>query len=240
MGKCVIEAPRGGSHRRNVKIRAYGRITQDDEGYDYEGISKIPCSRKGAKLMTGDCKDFSDKLGPLRGYLENSCGRLWDAVWSEIKQTLGHAGRGVQHIVDAHINVAKHTYRHANGHVYTDDAKSYPHNAQVDYSYARYSQHDFYVEPETGILQKTIRVPRPVEHKPIKSIAISANSEYRLIDGLWYYREFRETEEKVFKGYVVNGVRQYEWVQSIAWTVKRQLGKKELKKLCRQLLSKRQ
>ena len=40
-GKQVIERPRRGSRTaRSAKAASYGRITQDSDGYDYEGLTQ--------------------------------------------------------------------------------------------------------------------------------------------------------------------------------------------------------
>src|SRR5438477_4317049 len=113
MGKCVIERPRRGSRTAlSAKVRHYGKIVEYDDGPDYDGLTRLPVSGKqeGYNKNLGD-KDFTDVLGPLHRYLRSSCGRLWDDVYSEIKQTLGKAGWGVQHILGVHLDVAVHTYR---------------------------------------------------------------------------------------------------------------------------------
>ena len=106
MGKCVIERPRRGSRTAaSAKARYYGEIVEYDDGPDYDGLTHLPVSRKqeGYCKKLGD-KEFTDVLGPLHRYLRSSCGRLWDDVYSEIKQTLGKAGWGLQHIISAHLD----------------------------------------------------------------------------------------------------------------------------------------
>lgn len=234
MGKEIIEAPRRGHHARSYKVRDFGRLTGrytgDPDDMDYEGLTRIPASWKNVVLASGDHKEFTDVLGPLNGYLEHACGRLWNDVYSEIKATLGNSGYALGHIVKEHITVAKHTYRHANGHVYSDDGQRYYSGTQVDYTYGRYSRWDYYVEPETGILRKSIRVPYPVEYKPIESIAIDGESRYALIKGIWYYCKYIEVEDQVFTG-IVAGIKHYRYEKRQVDIFKKQLNKKELKKL---------
>jgi hypothetical protein len=161
-GKQIIEAPRRGSGDGNVKARWFGKIIWTEDGWDYEGLTRIPASPKGAKLMFHDSKDFSDKLSIIHRYLRSSCGRLWDDVWSELSQALKVGGRGVQHIREAHINVARNTYRGIDGKVYVCDT----------YGISRIGgfRHEFYVEPETGILRQAdpfqkYKNPKPPEER---------------------------------------------------------------------------
>jgi hypothetical protein len=151
MGKCVIERPRRGSRTAlSAKARHYGKIVEYDDDPDYDGLTRLPVSRKqeGYNKKLGD-KDFTDVLGPLHKYLRRSCGRPWNDVYSEIKQTLGNAGWGVQHIISAHLDVATHTYRGVDGNVWVADRHGVQKVGGLYY--------DFYVEPETGILARKFR-----------------------------------------------------------------------------------
>src|SRR5216684_347717 len=151
MGKCVIERPRRGSATAlSAKARHYGKIVEYDDGPDYEGLTRLPVSSKqeGYNKKLGD-KDFTDVLGPLHRYLRSSCGRHWNDVYSEIKQTLGNAGWGVQHIITAHLDVAVHTHRGVDGSVWV--SHKYGVDKVGDFYY------DFYVEPETGSLREGAR-----------------------------------------------------------------------------------
>jgi len=101
---------------------------------------------------------------------------LWDDVYSEIKQTLGKAGWGVQHILGVHLNVAVHTYRGADGNVWISDGHGV-HKVGGFY-------YDFYVEPETGILREDARyqkrrsIARETERtKPLEAVPIEAYKE---------------------------------------------------------------
>jgi hypothetical protein len=122
MGKCVIERPRGSRTALSAKARHYGKIAQYDDGPDYDGLTRLPVSSKqeGYNKRLGD-KAFTDVLGPLHRYLRSNCGRRWNDVYSEVKHTLGNAGWGVQHIISAHLDVAIHTYRGADGSVWASD-----------------------------------------------------------------------------------------------------------------------
>jgi hypothetical protein len=59
-----------------VSQRHYGKIVEYDDGPGYDGLTRLPVSRKqeGYNKKLGD-KDFTDVLGPLHRYLRSSCGR---------------------------------------------------------------------------------------------------------------------------------------------------------------------
>jgi hypothetical protein len=231
MGKCVIERPRRGSRTAlSAKVRHYGKIVESDDGPDYEGLTRLPVSRKqeGYHKKLGD-KDFTDVLGPLHNYLRSSCGRLWDDVYSEIKQTLAKSGWGVQHIISAHLDVAIHTYRGVDGNVWISDKRGV-HKVGGFY-------YDFYIEPETGILCESARfrkwqsISREKERaKPLEVVPIEDGKEYRRIDGIWYLHEFAEVEVRTPVFLRGSFFRMNSEIQIISKS-KRQLGKKQLKKL---------
>lgn len=198
-GKVVIERPRRGSRTaRSAKARNYGTIWQDEEGYEYEGLTRLPVSRKqeGYNNKLGS-KSFSDLLGPLTKYMESSCGRLWDDVYSEIARTLGRSGsEGIRHIKDTHIDVEVNTYRGVDNEVW----------AQSDHGVYKISDSyripQFYVEPETGILRKAPLRKNFVWRERIDPnvIHLTADSDYRRIAGVWYYMEYGE-ESSPLKAY---------------------------------------
>jgi hypothetical protein len=231
MGKCVIERPRRGSRTAmSAKVRHYGKIVEYDDGPEYDGLTRLPVSRKqeGYYKKLGD-KDFTDVLGPLHRYLRSSCGRHWNDVYSEIKQTLGNAGWGVQHIISAHLDVAIHTYCGVDGNVWVSDKHGVN---QVSGFY-----YDFYVEPQTGILRegsqyrKWRSVAREKEGtKPLEFVPIEDGKEYRKIGGIWYLHEFTEVEVKTPMFLGGSFFRINSEIRIISKS-KRQLGKKQLKQL---------
>jgi hypothetical protein len=231
MGKCIIERPRSNSGAPSAKARDYGRFIHDDEGIDYDGFTHLPVSSKqeGYHKKLGS-KSFTDVLGPLHNYLRSSCGRPWNEVYSEIARVIGRgAGWGVRHILNAHLDVAINTYRGVDGNVYSCNK----------YGIDRVGgfRDDFYVEPETGILRPStqyrkwrVRHQAAIAAKPIEAIPIGDGTEYRKIAGIWYFRQYVETEIRtpiLFRG-VVN---RYEMTKVLVSEFKRQLGKKQLKDL---------
>ncbi len=233
MGKCVIERPRGNSRAPSRKARSFGKIVLTEDGYEYFGETKLPMAMNG-RAHGWDSKQFSDVLGPLQNYLQSSCGRPWDDVYSEIKKTLGHSGWAVEHIVRDHITVAVNTWRGISGKVW-DDAENGPETVSSSY------RTHFYVEPETGILRAS--PPRESYHAsrstyrnrfvqpPVESayVTLSPTSEYRWIKGIWYYQEYAREEQRVFDREDKHGNKYYRDVIVTTIKHKKQLNKKELR-----------
>lgn len=242
-GRQVIERARGGSSNPSAKARMYGKITLDDEGFDYEGFTKLSSSRRknyGLFPKLGE-KNLSDVLGPIYGYLRSKCGTPWDSVYSEIRRELGRSGsEGIRHIVDAHINVDTNCWRGVSGKVYSD-GKYGPQEVGKSYRTG-----DFYVEPETGLLREAVRSKswrredaekraagfvRDSNWQWVRRPIIVGNGQLEKIDGIWYYVEYGEIERKVLvkvKSETGPDVYRFDKIRDIL--VKRQLGKKELQK----------
>jgi hypothetical protein len=96
MAKVVTEAPRRGHANRSSK---WGRrLSKDEYALDDHGATRARVSRH--RQYGWNAKEFSDTLGPLRGYLRKQVGRPWDKVWSEITTTLDSRSLTGQHIFD--------------------------------------------------------------------------------------------------------------------------------------------
>jgi hypothetical protein len=73
MAKVVTESPRRGHSNRSSK---WGRrLTKGEYALDDHGASRAPVSRH--RQYGWNAKEFSDSLGPLRGYLRT---RLWPST----------------------------------------------------------------------------------------------------------------------------------------------------------------
>jgi hypothetical protein len=80
MKKVLTERPRHG------RFFSYHDFRQRDSRGDYDLLPSYQGMRRPYRLNWGDCKEFSDLLGPLIRYLHGCVGRRWDDVWSEICQ----------------------------------------------------------------------------------------------------------------------------------------------------------
>src|SRR6266545_4071579 len=96
MAKVVTEAPRRGHGNPSKK---WGRrLNKNEFDLDDHGASRAPVAPR--RQYGWNPKEFSDVLGPLRGYLRKQVGRPWDRVWSEITQTLDSRSLTGRHIFD--------------------------------------------------------------------------------------------------------------------------------------------
>jgi hypothetical protein len=166
----------------------YGEFVCVDGETEYEGLTRLPASRKQYSFFPklGE-KDFSDLLGPLKRYLRSSCGRSWNDVYSEICRAIGRTGGwGIRHILSAHLNVAINTYRAVDGNTYNCGKRGIE-KIGDGWSF------EFYVEPETGLLRytprKRVRYTEWRKHNP-NVVQISPGRDYRRIKDIWYYVEF--------------------------------------------------
>jgi hypothetical protein len=188
MGRVIIERPRRNSSAPSAKARWYGRIVSDADGFDYDGLTRLPSSSKQNSYFPklGD-KSFTDVLGPFERFLASSAGRPWNEVYSDIARILGSAGWGVRHILTAHLDVAVYTYRDPDGRIWHCDNRG---PEIVDGSYWT----RFYVEPESGILRKHPdaykRAWRPTDSRTTADLGMVPLDDGRWavqIQGLWFF-----------------------------------------------------
>jgi hypothetical protein len=142
MGRVVIERPRYGSSQRSPKIRHFrGQV---DRHGDYDGPVRLPSSRGKIEgfAATIEGKNFTDRLGPLRRYLQKNVGRPWDKIYGEARAALTTGGWGVEHVFHAHF------LREVDRDVFRDtDGQLISRRYGVDRKVA-----GFYVDPRTGLL----------------------------------------------------------------------------------------
>lgn len=157
---------------------------------------------------------FSENLAPLRRYLEAQVGRPWNKVYAEIRSRV-NADTAVQYHILQHLydRLAVTVWRDAVGELWYRERWG-----RVEPLIGRWGP-DLYVCPDTGLLKRVKRKPRPVQPdpQPDRLPASGPDHEYRDVGGQWY---------EVWWGSVnQNGT----WIRAIVQ--KRQLGYKELRKL---------
>ncbi len=147
MYKVIIDEPRPRSSTPNRKTRlrlngkefnslASEQLEDHDSGPDRMGMSMNSKHRD----RSSDSKDFSDRLGPLRRFLRSRVGRPWNAVHSEISNTLDNRT----------LVRGKHFWDHITGRAGEVDADCF---IDVDGTLTRaHSWRRFYVHPVTGLL----------------------------------------------------------------------------------------
>jgi hypothetical protein len=161
--KVLTERPRRGSDSRNLKTGVHFK------DYDAAKEDQYSLPKRGKMLMASrelgphdESKDFTDKLGPLRRWLQSQVGRNWDRVYSEIKQAFPNTNKQNHHLIETHLmheierNVLVEKSRKGR-RVYTVP--------QYGFGRRELCAGDIYVDPATHVLMRykkrsTADVPR--------------------------------------------------------------------------------
>jgi hypothetical protein len=132
MAKVVTEKPRRGhgnkseKHGGRLHRHDIDRALDDDDCFDDDlNLLPVRAGHSTSKIIPWsrhrniDNKDFSDLIGPLRGYLRKQRGRHWDDVYSELSRTLDKRSISGSHIWD-HIKqeITMETWMGVSGTIY--------------------------------------------------------------------------------------------------------------------------
>ncbi len=193
MGKVITERERARSWLPSSKDGKAVRWDGHDGNYDNQP--------KRAKISAHgqygwETKEFTDVLGPLKGYIQKNVGRPWNKVYSEMCKFLDKGKL-------THAHVFTHVYQWVGRNVILceDGAYREPHEMQ---SWRSSYAPDFYVHPKTGILRKNKRVKeskqeaverRKKEARERDQIDLADGSCYRRIDDIWYRLKVRPASE---------------------------------------------
>jgi len=225
--KLLTEQERSNSGAKSAK---WGQRLKYDPDSEYEDQPRrASSSRHQQERWTGEDKNLTDVLGPLRGYLRKNLGRPWDDVYSELCTGLDRRSVSGLHVF-SHLwqYVDKNCWIGAKtGKVYTDSNRG---PQTVD---------EFYVHPWTGLLCEVPRRRRrwwmaDTKPEPVTEIKLDEGKSYKQIEGIWYYTEW--TRIKLWRrrdNCPEHWKESWKWeqVEDQVFQKKRQLGKKELKKL---------
>jgi hypothetical protein len=187
MKKVIIERPRvGGGFCKPPQL--YIDPKRVDEDFDAG-----PGRESLTKKMGWDMKSQTDVLGPLKKFLQSNLGRRWDDVWSEIcehnKDWMGdHLKRHVGYMVETDVRITEQRDLTDNAGFHFDG---------------------FYVDPETGKLEKKER--QRWRYKPRPQTIFHLNgTDYYKYDGIWYrvvVKEWkREPADRYARHYHANDV----------------------------------
>lgn len=181
MARVIVERPR---HKpRNCRK---GRRPDDEDMPSHEGM------RRG-RALRGERKELNENLAPLRRYLARQVGRPWNKVYSEIAKNLRVDSTVQQHVRD-----------HLRDFVAVEPRRI----AYSRYMSATLWWQPFYVDPATGLLCRTDRLPEEKARRrrnrqrapaPVERIALGDNEELRLIAGLWYHVRLAPLPEPVYE-----------------------------------------
>jgi hypothetical protein len=170
MYEVIIERPRGGGGWGGKGRRARMRVRAEPE--------QAPLTEPMS--MSRGSKHLNENLAPLRRFLLSRVGRPWDAVHSEICAHLRVTSAVQKHVLD-HLRdmVYIHVVREGDG-LY--ELGRYGGKRVLGSRWAA-----VYVCPDSGLLKK-VPPPPPRSRPPVvrEVVPIDANSQYRKIDGLWF------------------------------------------------------
>jgi hypothetical protein len=170
--KVVIERARWGSRMRNLKTGWSTGSFDPEEEYPF------PRRASSSWNWNPHRKRFSDRLGPLRRYLEKQVGRPWRNVEGEFLKAL-----------DTSTVIGKHLWDHARAMVQTEVVMMPDGRA---HSLRGYPVRDLYVHPRTGLLRRQkaeFRDPHRERQERIAGIdkvVLDANVTAEKIQDLWY------------------------------------------------------
>jgi hypothetical protein len=105
LNKLLTERPRAGSAFRNRKTHLRFKSYDDskEDRYSLPKTGKMLMENRDFGPYDANSKEFTDKLGPLRRWLESQVGRNWDKVYSEIKQAFPNTNKQNHHLIDTHL-----------------------------------------------------------------------------------------------------------------------------------------
>ncbi len=168
--KVLTEQPRRGSGSRNLKTRACFK------DYDPAREDRYSLPKTGKMLMGNrdlgphdESKDFTDKLGPLKRWLNAQVGRNWDRVYSEIKQAFPNTNKQNHHLLDTHLL----------GYINRNAVVEKSEKGRRVYSMDGYAGQrelwpgDIYIDPETHVLMRYQKRPATVFNRSRNSFAQS-------------------------------------------------------------------
>jgi hypothetical protein len=178
MAKVIVERP-----RRNAYRSLKGRVVALEDLPSHEGMRR-------AKALRGERKQLNENLNPLKRYIERQVGRPWRKVYAEISQNLRISSTVQQHVRD-HLH---------------DFVAVKPRRINRWGTIGLWWQ-PFYVDPASGILCRTDRLPevksrrRAERNSPpalITRVALAKDCELRLIEGLWYHVRLAPLPEPIY------------------------------------------
>jgi hypothetical protein len=205
MAKVVTEAPRRGHANRSTK---WGRrLTKDEYALDDHGATRAPVSRH--RQYGWNAKEFSDSLGPLRGYLRKQVGRPWENVWSEVATTLDRRSLTGRHIFD-HIRseVELDAWLGNDGRVYhkrrwgtvapVSELYVHPVTRLLARTPERRSAFDFGAFQRAAAALRAFEIA-PSSAKDVRRFRIDGLRLWECRDGCWFIHSYSQVAEQLLR-----------------------------------------
>ena len=170
--KVVVERPRRGS---SLPSRKTGwSIRHYDPGLDYA----FPTRESSSWNWNFDRKEFSDRLGPLKRYLDKQVGRPWRKLEGEFRSA-----------IDTRTVIGRHLWDHARGMV--EVGCRVASDGEL-LSLDGYPVRGLYVHPRSGLLlrvkprREDETLARRKRLEKADSAVLDARTQAEKVDGLWY------------------------------------------------------
>jgi hypothetical protein len=151
LNKVLTEQPRRGSDSPNLKTRARFKA------YDEAREDRYSLPKTGKMLMGNralgphdESKGFTDRLGPVKRWLNSQVGRNWDKVYSEIRRSFPNTNKQNHHLLESHL------LSYVNRNVTVEKSRKGRRVFSVDGYVGRCElmRGDIYVDPETHVLMR--------------------------------------------------------------------------------------
>jgi hypothetical protein len=177
MAKVIVERPRHGSRQKARK--GYRKQWQRFAPEDFP-------KREGVFAHKGRTKWFSERLGPLRKYLQKQVGRPWNMVFSEICEHLRCDSVIQSHVRDHLLDFIIVNVIEIDGTPCYGDGRRYAKPLQFGYWTF------LYVCPRTGLVR---RIKPAKQRSPANRICVSDALQYHRRDGRWLEVKLRRAPE---------------------------------------------
>jgi hypothetical protein len=208
MSKVLVERERVGSKDGALHRRRNRRKTKK---VDEEDDSSTVVSMGRGRQYGYNQKQLNENLSPLRGFLRANVGRVWDDVYSEMRQNIRWDNIVQQHIL-------QHLWQYVERNVVLIDGIAHGRHSYYEARYYPLRQDQFYVHPESGLLlfgsAPTYRQSnrsrarqaqndwdsgkRPAGNTPFDAVKVMTEDAdapvYVKSDGIWYEADMRELE----------------------------------------------
>lgn len=178
MDRVITERP-----RRGARYKAPKGEKRRQQKLDLEDQPRGEKIRRKWLEGWSSHKEFTDVIGPLRGYILSKVGCQWDDVYSEICSVLpaGKGGMSVEH-------ARGHIFDFVTRNVEIHDGIPYDAvNRRFGFLNGHKVRTETYVHPVTGELMKTPDDKQPTYRRKKKVLAgPTPDTRYVRIKGIWY------------------------------------------------------
>lgn len=144
MSKVVTERPRYGHANPSKKTALH--VRRYEEGQFDDLPKRISSGRH--RQHGWNAKEFSDRIGPLRRFLQSQVGKKWNEIYSELSQSL-----------DKRSLTGRHIWQHVWMEVERDVRIESDGKIRSRFPYS-YIIKGLYIHPKTGILCQVKREKR--------------------------------------------------------------------------------